>query len=310
MARHEELREEAEVLVSERKAGPVPQQNELDVSLDELRRDLGEALSEGGSQPLLRLTDEELAVLDPAAAERSIVPAPHLEGMSAQEREWVLATALRSLVSRELVEVGNIGELDALVRQPPGESDALQDNGVDGDAVEVDMRVTPELDLALVLRRTADRVLAVEQNTAAGTAFAYVYVHTTDLLLIERVTSGGLHLFTLAASVRDAADVIRTLIDPFGVADRDGRSLKLDAGALEPEQVGQPFKGIIDSALVVGQLILLADTPGPLLMTYATGKELWMVSVDAPQAPTAVTARSVGQMTLTDSIARLLTPSA
>jgi hypothetical protein len=277
----------------------VQQQDEPNVTLEDVRRILSQALAEGGSRPLLRLTDEELTVLKPAAGgDGSIVATPHLEGMSEQEREWVLATALRSLVSRDLVEIANTSELDAALREV-GESAGI----------EVDTRLSPDLDLALTLRRTAERALAVERTNSEGTAYVYVYIHGANLLLVEEVTGGGMHEFTLVASAAEAAEVVRCLVDPYGVAHNDGPTVELDPRALELGAVEGPLKNVIEKALVVGQLILLAKESGPLLTTYATADELWTVSVDAPHTSSGVSARSVGGRTLVDSIALMLTSS-
>jgi hypothetical protein len=162
-------------------------------------------LAQGGTQPLVRLTDEELAVLDP---EETFVPKPHLTTMDPQQREWILATALRSLVAREAVEIRNIEELSGVSQGAP--------------EAQVDMRIRLEIDLALTLRRTADRVLTIKQQSAAGSAFGYVHIHALDLLLVERITAGGMHLFTLAHRAHDVVDLVQPLLDPFGVADQDG----------------------------------------------------------------------------------------
>jgi hypothetical protein len=61
------------------------------------------------------------------------------------------------------------------------------------------MYLRMEIDLALALRRTADRALAVIQQSAAGSAFGYVHVHAFDLLLVEPFTAGG---FTAATGSR------------------------------------------------------------------------------------------------------------
>ncbi|MCX5060631.1 hypothetical protein OOK12_27140 [Streptomyces sp. NBC_00452] len=59
-------------------------------------------------------------------------------------------------------------------------------------------------------------------------------------------------------------------------------------------------------ALVVSQLIVLADEPGPLLTTYATDREVWAVNVDSPQAPTGITAQAFSERTLEERITKLL----
>ncbi|WJV46908.1 hypothetical protein [Streptomyces flavofungini] len=283
------------------------QSREMDMDLQEFRAILGEALAEGGSQPLLRLTDEEIAVLDPDSLADCVAPTPRLTELSGQEREWVYATALRSLVSREVVEVANIDELDALLRSGTGEDG--DDSTSEPSGVDIDMRITPEVSLALALRRTASRALAVEQHTSSGVAHALVYVHAEDLYMVERVTSGGLHMFTLAASAGDAAEMVQLFVDPFDVADKDGRSEQLTPEQISTENVGRPLSEAINSAMVVGQTVVLADAPGPLLTTYATDKAVWTVYVEKPQAASGITARAVGKNTLKKMITQLISPS-
>jgi hypothetical protein len=270
---------------------------ELDLELDKFRELVGKALAEGGTQPLIKLTDEELAVLDPSALQEVVSPTPHLSTLSEEQREWVLATALRSLVSRGAVEVANIPELDAVLRS---EGTDVQSTA------EVDMRVTPEVSMAMTLRRTAARALAVEQQTSSGSVTAFVFVHSSELLLIEQVTGGGMHIFTLASKARDAARIVQALVDPFGTADRDGKVLQLDPSALTDDTVDKKLASVIDRALVVSQLIVLADEPGPLLTAYATDREVWVVNVDSPQAPTGITAQAVSERTLEKFINKLI----
>jgi hypothetical protein len=270
---------------------------ELDIELDKFRELVGKALAEGGTQPLIKLTDEELAVLDPSSIQEVMAPTPHLATLSEEQREWVLGTALRSLVSRGAVEVANISELDAVLRSEGTDSHITAD---------VDMRVTPEVSMALTLRRTAARALAVEQQTSNGSVTAFVFVHSSELLLIEQVTGGGMHIFTLASKARDAARIVQALVDPFGTADRDGKVLQLDQSALTADTVDKKLASVIDRALVVSQLIVLADEPGPLLTTYATDREVWAVNVDSPQAPTGITAQAVSERTLEGFIIKLI----
>ncbi|QEV19546.1 hypothetical protein [Streptomyces alboniger] len=276
---------------------------DLDMELQEFRGILAEALAEGGTQPLLRLTDEEIAVLDPDSLTECVAPTPRLPELSPQEREWAYATALRSLVSREAVEIANIEELDAVLRS----AEAHPETADTPSGVNADLRITPEVSLALTLRRTAARALAVEQHTSNGTTHMLVYVHSDDLYLVERVTSGGLHMFTLAASAKDAADMVLLFVDPFEVADKDGRLLELTPEQISTDDVGTALSDAINNALVVGQTVLLSDTPGPLLTTYATQQSLWTVYVEKPNAPTGIQARPVGKNTLRKMMTNLIT---
>ncbi|MFH8468744.1 hypothetical protein [Streptomyces sp. NPDC017991] len=291
---------------------------EIDMDLQEFRGILAEALSEGGTQPLLRLTDEEIAILDPDSLTECVAPTPRISALSGQEREWVYATALRSLVSREAVEIANIDELDAVLRAAFGNSGADDPNSASGDGpdprsipsgVDLDMRITPEVSLALTLRRTAARALAVEQHTSSGVTHMLVYIHAEDLYLVERVTGGGLHMFTLASSAKDAAKMVQLFIDPFEVADKDGRVQQITPEQIGEDNVGRPLGEAINNALVVGQTVLLADAPGPLLTTYATDRALWTVYVEKPNAPTGIEARPVSRTTLRAMIAKLITPA-
>ena len=270
---------------------------ELDLELDKFRELVGKALAEGGTQPLIKLTDEELAVLDPSALQEVVSPTPHLSTLSEEQREWVLATALRSLVSRGAVEVANIPELDAVLRSEGTDAQSTAD---------VDMRVTPEVSMALTLRRTAARALAVEQQTSSGSVTAFVFVHSSDLLLIEQVTGGGLHIFTLASKARDAARIVQALVDPFGTADRDGKVLQLDPSALTDDTVDKKLASENAPPPPPPQLIVLADEPGPLLTAYATDREVWVVNVDSPQASTGITAQAVSERTLEKFINKLI----
>ncbi|MFD4751038.1 hypothetical protein [Streptomyces sp. NPDC058426] len=288
---------------------------EIDIDLDEFRGILAEALAEGGTQPLLRLTDEEIAVLDPESLSECVAPTPRIAELSGQEREWVYATALRSLVSREAVEVANIEELDAVLRAAEARREAGEtpaegtDPGSRPSSVDLDLRITPEVSLVLTLRRTAARALAVEQHTSSGRTHLLVYVHADDLHLVERVTSGGLHMFTLAASAQDAADMALLFVDPFEVAAKDGPVQHLTPEQISQQNVGRALGEAIDNALVVGQTVLLADTPGPLLTTYATDQALWTVYVEKPHALTGIEARPVGKNTLRALITKLISAS-
>ncbi|WP_433341788.1 hypothetical protein [Streptomyces sp. CA-253872] len=280
---------------------PLSELPELDVEIGELRAAVTRELSDGGSRHLLRLTDEEIAALDPDSLKECVAPTPRLAGLSEQERDWSYRIALRSLVSREAVDVANIEELDALIRRTEGTPEADRPSGVD-----LDLRMTTDVSLALTLRRTPERALVAEQHTSGGTTHTVVYGHTPGLYLVERVTGGGLHLFSLAASAADAAEAVRLAVDPFEIADKDGPVRHLTPQQIAAQDVGTRLSGVIDTALVVGQVVRLADVPGPLLTTYATDREVWTVYVERPDAPSGIQARAVGPGTLGAMLRALL----
>lgn len=266
---------------------------EIDMNMSEFREELADALAEGGTRTLPRLTDEELAVLDPVTAEESIVSSPHLSTLPPEQQNLVMATALRSLVTRGVVEISNVQGMAAVLNGSHGSSLA-----------QVDMRIQFDVDLVLTLRRTADRALALRQETAAGAAFAYAYIHTSHLLLLERVTTAGVHLFTLVGNIRDAAVLLCSFVDPFGVADRDSPEQRLGP-SLDRDDIG-PLAGIIDNAKIVTSLALLADDPGPMMVAYGTDTAIWTVTVDRPQGPTGIRSQAVGRETLTRRLMDML----
>lgn len=278
--------------------------NEPKEDLAGVRRTLSAGIAEagGGNRQLLRLTDEELAVIDPVAPGDGIAPAPHLLGLSESERELAIATALRSLVSRELIEIGNIEELEDLMRV----QESTEVGADTGQRTPVDISMAEEAALVLNLRRTAERVLAGEFTTSGGTAHILVYIHADDLFLVERVTSGGMHLFTATNAIEDAAELVQAMVDPFGIADKDGPAKKLDPHALDRENVGPPLQRIIDNALVVGRLIVLSDSHGALVMTYATERAVWTVTVDEPHSPQGIVAQAVSTRSLGRKARKLL----
>ncbi|QKW50423.1 hypothetical protein [Streptomyces buecherae] len=278
--------------------------NEPEENIAEVRRALSAGIAEagGGNRQLLRLTDEELAVIDPVAPGDGIASSPHLFSLTEAERELAIATALRSLVSRELIEIGNIEELEDLMRV----QESAQGGGDTGQRTPVDISMADEAVLVLNLRRSAERVLAGDATTSGGTAHIYVYIHSADLFLVERVTSGGMHLFTATNSIEDAAELVQAMIDPFGMADKDGPAKKLDPHALDRENVGPPLQRVIDNALVVGRLFVLSDSHGMLVMTYATEREVWTVTVDEPHSPQGIVAKSVSTRSLGRKVRKLL----
>ncbi|WP_431043807.1 hypothetical protein ACQUSR_19215 [Streptomyces sp. P1-3] len=273
--------------------------------LGAIRRMLSEGLAEsgGGNRSIMRLTDEELAVIDLVDPEDGLVPLPHLSSLSESERAVAISTALRSLISRELIEVANIEQLDDLMREQEAATAAGQSTG---HRTPLDIRMTEEASLVLNLRRTAERALVGEINTSDGMSHCFVYVHSPELFLVERITTGGLHLFSLTNSSVAAAELVHGLVDPFGVADRDGRIQQLDPHALDRENVGGPLQKVIDKSLVVGRLMVLADDPGALVLTYAADVELWTVTVDRPHSPTGIVAQAVSERTLARKIQGLL----
>lgn len=52
--------------------------------------------------------------------------------------------------------------------------------------------------------------------------------------------------------------------------------------------------------------MVLSDSPGALVITYAAERELWTVTVEEPHAPTGIVAQAVGAKSLGRKIVGLL----
>ncbi|MFF5716960.1 hypothetical protein [Streptomyces buecherae] len=274
-------------------------------NLAQARTTLAEGIAEagGGNRAILRLTDEELAVIDTEPMDERLVPSPHLAKMPEGQRDTAIATALRSLVSRELIEVANIEEIDELIRQ----QEAAEARGETvNERAPIDIRLAEEAALVLSLRGSAERVLAADLTASDDTSHAFVYIHAADLFLVERVTSGGMHLFTLTNAPESAAELVQALVDPFGVAETEGPEQRLSPDALDRDSVPRSVRRVIDTALVVGQLMVLSDTEGALVTTYATGKEVMTVTVDEPHSPKGIVAQTLSTRALRRKIIKLL----
>ncbi len=137
-------------------------------------------MTEDANRPTVHvetLTDEELSVL--TGQGRSAV-LPHLDALPAGQQEAARKAAYRSLVARGIVE------------RPTDE--ALARSTQDG---VVDLEVRSDIRAVISLRESAQAVVLVARATRSGQDFWYAHV-VDDLLLLEEVSSDGLHEFSLA----------------------------------------------------------------------------------------------------------------
>ncbi|MCU1691420.1 MAG: hypothetical protein JWM64_511 [Frankiales bacterium] len=223
--------------------------------------DLRATASQGPSL-LLTLTDEELvAVLDGAPA-----PTPYLDVLDEAAAQVAVSSGVRSLVARGLAE-------------------PLVEPGASLMRTAVEVRVLAELAVVLTLRTRATRVVTALTATAEdpdGTTTLF-HVHPGQVVLAERVTPGGLHLFTLATG-EDAAALLADEVDPGSAAGPVADPVTLPAaGVADPADVAwSTLRRALDDAVVVTELLATgADGLSRLISLYATADAVWVVSGEA-----------------------------
>jgi len=162
------------------------------------------------------LTDEELAVLSPT---ESVVVAPYLDAIAPRERTALLRTAYRGLVARGIVEPPT-AEARARARTETAQA-RLTVGGVPGSgstprpepAVGVDVQVREDVASLVTLRRSARAVVAMARTTALLQDYVYLHV-VEDVLLVEEVSSDGIHSFILRRSADLAETVLAAAVHP------------------------------------------------------------------------------------------------
>lgn len=159
------------------------------------------------AQPLVQLTDEELAVLVDGA---SYVVPPYLDGIPAEHREIALRTAYRGLCARGWLEPAAVGATEAVAGVPVG--------------------LIPEVAELLRLRVTADLVVCAHRTSGDGEDFRYWHA-SDDVVLEERVSPLGMHGFWLLEPATLADDLVAYVLDP-AAAGEPGPERELDPVAV------------------------------------------------------------------------------
>lgn len=150
---------------------------------------------EGEVVGIVILTDEEVTILDGIEHEQ-LVPTPWLDAQGDADRSLLGRVALRSMLSRELV-------------QP-----------VDTDDGSTKIRAHGGITGPLVLRRSAQEILSVERTSSAGTDWLFAYVHIEDgrsTVLEEEISSAGHHIFSVYPEAL-LGERFEKFFDPTGTA--------------------------------------------------------------------------------------------
>jgi hypothetical protein len=132
------------------------------------------------------MTDEELAIL---SGDEGIVISPFLGTMDPRERKAVMRTAYRGMLARGLVNPPT----------PEAQAEAIEQRTEDGTYATVELAVRQDVQAMVTLRNAATTVVAAARTTAVSQDFWYAHV-VDDVVLIEEVSSDGLHRFALERS--------------------------------------------------------------------------------------------------------------
>jgi hypothetical protein len=188
---------------------------------DPKRRELWGHAAATADGPLLRLLDEELAVMDGPTTEQ-LVPMPYLETLSAEQREGALATALRSLRVRGVV-VDEPGPADG----PPAGTEST---------VSLD-RLAKAL---MEARRSASMLVLITRRGGPGVVHRAMYFQGQDAVLHEQVEPSGVHALMMLAPAQ-ALHELKLFVDPFSVAGTSD-------GPIRTASVGDVAEGLVQVA--------------------------------------------------------------
>ena len=211
------------------------------------------------------LTDEELSVV---ARPGPLPVTPFLDELDEGERETARRTAYRSLLAR--------GVLDPPTPEAVARAAAVRDGSVD-------LPVRDDVRSLVALREGAEMVVAVARSAAAWQDFWYAHV-VKDVVLLEQVSSDGLHRFALLEAEELARAVLGAAVHPDAGAAPTGGPLPVPAQTEDPtppdevlERLGAAF---LRTDVVVRRV---GDTDPPALTIFSGPGGCWLV--EAAVAP-------------------------
>lgn len=145
--------------------------------------------------PVETLTDEELSVL---VAPGGSVMLPYLNDLSEDHTEVARRSGYRSLLARGIVD-------------PPTPEVLAQARRESSD--EVELMVRDDVRSVIALREGATVMVAVARTTSQHQDFWYAHV-VEDIVVLEEVSSDGLHRFALADADRLPDLVVAAAVHP------------------------------------------------------------------------------------------------
>lgn len=191
-----------------------------------------------GRQEVVRLTDEELTVLEGSDVDQ-LAPRPWYSALADSERDLALAVALRGLVARGLAVPSAV-------------------QSVSGD---VTLAVTGDISAVLAARRAASAVLMAQRRTADASSFRALYLQGADVVVEEDVSPGGLHTLAVVR-VDEALDRLVELVDPQHAATADGPTVSIELADVAEGKTGA---GPVDDARWVSVVSAVITVAGQVV---------------------------------------------
>ena len=253
------------------------------MSVESLRDDaLGAAFvtallerAEGRSE-VVRLTDEELAVLDGDGAQ--VAPSPWLTSVPVEHRETAMAVAARNLVVRGLA-------LPSVLEDPTG---------------RLSIALPEDVHAVLAARRAASVVVIAQRSTADAGAARVLYGQGEPGVVEEDVTPGGLHTFS-ASSWATAVEGLARYADPAGWATTAGAGREIPLDAIAAGDVSAAPAGSHYVTVVTVVAIGPDGEPAERRLSAYAGPDGVSVSEPIADRP-AVAVRPVGPAELLEAV--------
>ncbi|MEA5453599.1 hypothetical protein SPF06_02585 [Sinomonas sp. JGH33] len=239
---------------------------------------LDAATDEGHVLPTL--TDEEVLALDGPSREQLV----ELPWVASQEvgKDMAAAVALRGLLAKGIAyPVHAEGSLDP-----------------------VGLEASVDITGALVLRRTAARLVRFERQVSTGSAWLYAYVHDGGILT-EAVDESGLHEFR-AVTPGGIGGLVAGFVDPQSVASTDGAPESLDRSEFEAvalERLGEVLAVTVATAVS-------ADGAERSFTVYVSRSTVTLLVPEEREGQTRVALQPVSGQTLQGTLAALVNSAA
>lgn len=211
------------------------------------------------------LTDEELSVV----ARPGPMPVnPFLDELDDSQRETARRTAYRSLLAR--------GVLDPPTPAAIARAAAVRDGSVD-------LPVRDDVRSLVALREGAELVVAVARSAAAWQDFWYAHV-VKDVVLLEQVSSDGLHRFALLEAHDLPAALLAAAVHPDAGGAPTGGPLPVSAAGEDPTPPDEVLERLGTAFLRADVVVRRVDDTDPPALTVFSGPDgCWVV--DASDEP-------------------------
>lgn len=237
--------------------------------------------------PVEVLTDEELSVV---ARPGPMPVLPFLDALAPEVREVARRTAYRSLLARGIVD------------PPSPDSIAAATALADG---SVELLVRQDVQSVVLLREGAQVVVAAARTTAAGQDFWYAHV-VDDVVLVEEVSSDGLHRFALADAATLGDLVTAAVVHP-DAGDGTGPAIEVDAEVGDPTPPDLVLERL-GAAFVRADVIVRrpGDTDPPTFALFSGPQGCWVVDATRPPASAVAITATAAAALVARSVAAVL----